>query len=130
MARKPRPACKAILLCIDAFIEHDGTTTIKGVFDFLRAPSIPFAEPPFFIYARLVNGTGKYAVSVEIHNLMDGTVLGETRAYEHDFPDMHTACETVFHVSKITFPRSGAYEFVIFADGAEVKRHKFEVKII
>jgi hypothetical protein len=127
MARKP-PACKAILLCVDAFKEHDGTTTIKGVFDFLRAPSIPFAEPPFFVYARLANGIGKYAVSAEIRDLMNDTVLGEIRAYEHDFTDRDTARETVFRVSKLTFPRLGAYEFVIFADGTELKRHKFEVK--
>jgi hypothetical protein len=128
MARKPPPVCKAILLCVDAFKEHDGTTTIKGVFDFLRALSIPFTESPFFVYTRLVNGIGTYAVSAEIRDRMNGTVLGETRAYERDFPDRHTACETVFHVSTITFPRWGAYEFVIFADGAEIKRHKFEVK--
>ena len=63
--RKERPQLSALMLC-DALVRdpNSGKANLFGVFDKFVIPAVPAVTTPFWVYARLKGGSGKFTVGV------------------------------------------------------------------
>src|SRR5713101_2419337 len=87
-ARKPPPNCKAILLCDQTIIEAvTGKVSIIGIFDNWNLPQFPHPTRPFMCFVQLTDGIGKYAVSVDIHDLGADQIIAQAALADVEFPE-------------------------------------------
>jgi hypothetical protein len=128
---KPPPRCKAILLC-DLVIVDVATrkTSLIGIFDRFTAPQFPTAVGPFYAYVQMVEGIGRYEIVVEAHDLSDGRVIGRLPPMPLDFPNRMSKANLIIPAPPLPLPHPGFYDFVVFADGQEIDRQKFEAALL
>jgi hypothetical protein len=91
-----------------------------------RSPN--FQEPPArsWPYVQLVDGIGKYTLSVEVHDLREGTVIARMPPVEIEFAERITKAVLMFAAPPLRLPHEGSYDFVVLADDQEIDRQKFE----
>lgn len=126
MPNPPEPVCKAILLCQQTIVE-EGTKLVSliGVFDGFKVAeggTTGAAE----IFCRLTEAQGHYRISVEIHELSNGTAIGGTNGIEIDISDRLATSNVIIPVPPLPLP-PGEYDIVIFANGVEIDRQKIVV---
>jgi hypothetical protein len=126
------PVCKVILLCQKVKRNRSTKQTdligiVEGGFAF---DELPGEVGPFWGYVRLVQGVGKFAIRVEIQDLLTGESLTDlpTRELEFSEPDTFGVVSVPFR--RVRFTHEGAYDFVVFADTDEIARLKFRVQIV
>jgi hypothetical protein len=128
---KPPPVCKAILLfdqvIIDAISER---ISLIGIFDVLGFSSFPHETQPFAAYVELVDGIGKYALTIEVNDLQAGTILARQPAIELEFPERVNKAVLLINCARLHLPQEGAYDFVVFADNQEIDRQKFVARTV
>ena len=130
-AVKVLPRCAALLLC-DAVTRDDAThkTNILGVFDTFRLESVPGSTARCMIFLRLVDITGRFAITAEVHDNERGLVLFRSPgAGECGNPDEATSAELWLPVVPLEFDRAGAYDLVVFADATEIGRVEFRIVV-
>jgi hypothetical protein len=125
---RPQPKCKALLLCARAVTDPGtGTTDLSGVFDTVFTRRLPRATPPFTAFANLTDGHGDYRLAVEVYDLADGALVGRADGPLVSFPDRFSRQNHFIRLPPLTLPHAGRYDFVLLADGQEVKRQTFRV---
>lgn len=126
--RKPPPVCKAILLCDtvirDAFT---GKVSLIGLFDGFGMREMPGFTNPVIAFLQLVEGIGKYSLTVEIHDLGRDRVIARAEAATVEFPDRLSRRQVIIPVPPLPMEHEGVYDFVVMADEKEVDRQQFKV---
>jgi hypothetical protein len=124
---KPPPICKAILLCDQAIVEAvTGKISVIGVFDNWNVPQFPHPTRPFMAFLQMQDGIGKYAVTVEVHDLEADQVIAQARIAEVIFPERTTKVNLMIPVPPLLLQHVGRYDFVVLADGQEIDRQQFQ----
>lgn len=125
--KKPPPKCKAILLCDQTIVEAvTGKVSIIGIFDSWNFPQFPHPTRPFMAFLQLTDGIGKYAVSVEVHDLHADQIIAQARMAEMMFPERKTKVNLMIPVPPLLLQHTGSYDFVVLADGQEIDRQQFQ----
>ena len=127
--KKVPPKCAALLLC-DAVTRDDVSrkTNINGVFDTFCLESVPGSTARCTIFLRLVDMTGRFAITAEVHDKERGLVLFRSPgAGECGNPDERTSAELWLPMAPLVFDRAGAYDLVMFADEEEIARIEFQI---
>ena len=124
----PTPVPIAFLLCERVIIE-EGTRkkTIIGVWNNINAPTLPFTQRPVCLYARLIDGEGRYAlkmvlIQVETQEKMltiEGEITAESR---------HNPIDFASPIFGLTIPAAGEYEFSLWMNDRYIHRVRFYVK--
>lgn len=124
---KPPPKCKAILLCDHTIVEAvTGKISIIGIFDNWFLPQFPRPIRPFTCFLQMTDGVGKYAVSVEVHDLQADQILAQARITEVAFPERVSKVNLMIPVPPLVLRHAGNYDFVVLADGQEIDRQQFQ----
>jgi hypothetical protein len=124
--KKPPPKCKAILLCNHTIIEAvTGKVSIIGIFDNFGMPTFPGLTSAFTVYLQLTDGIGKYSISVELHDLVEDTIVGRAAIAEIEFQDRSQKANLMIPVPPLPLTHAGVYDFVVLADGQEIDRQQF-----
>lgn len=125
--RKPPPKCKAILLCDHTIVEAvTGKVSIIGIFDSWNFSQFPHPTHPFMAFLQLTDGIGKYAVSVDVHDLQADLVIAQARVAEMIFPERKSKVNLMIPVPPLLLQHAGSYDFVVLADGQEIDRQQFQ----
>lgn len=128
---KPPPKCKAILLCDQVIIDAvTRKTSLINIFDKLLVSSFPGTTKSFMVYMQFVDGIGSYGLSVEIHDLRENTILARLQETRIEFQERVNKFVVIFSVPQLPLPHGGTYDFVVFADGQEIDRQKFEATVV
>ena len=126
--RIPPPKCKAILLCDQTILEAGtGKVSIIGIHDNWFATQFPCLTRPFMAFLQLTDGVGKYAISVEVHDLHTDQIIAQARIAEVVFPERVTKINLMIPVPPLPLQHAGSYDFVVLADGQEIDRQQFQV---
>jgi hypothetical protein len=124
--RRPPPVCKAILLCDQVIVDaRTNKVSVIGIFTFFGLPQFPGQTFPVTAFLQLTNGIGKYALTVEIHDLSTGRVIARAELAEVEFEDRATKSNVVFSVPALPLQHPGIYDFVVLADDQEIDRQQF-----
>lgn len=123
----PEPVCKAILLCEKTIVEAgSGSVSLIGVFDsFIIGDSGLTGRAEAF--CQITDAEGRYDFGVQIQDLQHGTVIGEVQGYIIEIPDRLMRANVIIPVPQMPIANSGAYDFVILANGSEIDRQQFRV---
>lgn len=141
---KPLPKCKAILLCEKVIIDSlSGQVSIISQIErfFLQpmpmmAPGqrpgqgvlVPgFLIPGFVVFLRLVDGIGRYDLVIEMHDLHTATVIGRGGGPGVEFGARLNSMCIGIPVPPTPTRHAGAYDIVVFANGEELERYRFEI---
>lgn len=125
--KKPPPKCKAILLCDQTIVEAvTGKISIIGIFDSWNFPQFPHPTRPFMAFLQLTDGIGKYAVSVDVHDLEADQIIAQARIAEVVFPQRRIKVNLMIPVPPLPLQHAGSYDFVVLADGQEIDRQQFQ----
>jgi hypothetical protein len=125
--RRPPPKCKAILLCDQTIVEAvTGKTSVIGIFDSWTFAQFPSLTRPFMCFLQLTDGIGKYAMSVEVHDLQADKIIAQARIPEIAFPDRSQKVNLMIPVPPLPLGHAGSYDFVVLADGQEIDRQQFQ----
>jgi hypothetical protein len=125
--RIPPPKCKAILLCDQTIVEAvTGKVSIIGIFDNWNIPQFPTLIRPFMAFLQLTDGVGKYAVSVDVHDLQADQIIAQARVAEAVFPERRVKVNLMISVPPLPLSHAGSYDFVVLADGQEIDRQQFQ----
>jgi hypothetical protein len=127
--KKPPPKCKAILLCDQVIVDAlTGKLSIIGIFEQFNVASYPVTTAPCTAFLQMTDGIGDYAITLEIHDLTTGTILGRAQGPTIVFPNRHAKVNFFIPIPPMRLPHAGAHDFVVFADGAEIDRQQFNVR--
>ena len=121
------PLARGLFLC-DVLIQDAQTNKVSlvNLFDRVRATEFPAQAKPFVVYALLTNGSGDVDLAVEVESL-DGLQVVYTRTMRARFPDRLAALHVRFNVIGCIFPRSGAYQVTLYANGDPVAQTRLDV---
>jgi hypothetical protein len=118
----PIPTLLAFIVC-DTVIQDAATQkrTLVGVFDRVNSPIAPVMLNSVGLYAKLVEGSGQYAIKVRLVNLKDESLIMEIRAdAEWNVPD--DPMELGFNFAGIPLGDFGTYEFQLYANDVYLGR--------
>jgi hypothetical protein len=126
---KPPPKCKALLIC-DHCREDPLSARISlvNLVESFRAGNFPSHSPLFTVFAQLVDGIGSYAVSLEVHDLLDGDVAARTHIGDVTFPERPAKMDVIIPDVSVLIPHAGRFDLVLFANGQELDRQFFDVE--
>ncbi|HUY35172.1 MAG TPA: hypothetical protein VMV69_20675 [Pirellulales bacterium] len=127
--RKPPPKCKALLICDHC--REDPRTARVSVIDILesfRVNDFPTRSPPFTVFSQLVDGIGVYAVSLEIHDLLDGEVVAMADIVELFFSERPARMDFIIPDVSVPLPHFGRYDLVLLANGQEIERQFYDAE--
>jgi hypothetical protein len=127
-AQRPIPRCKAVLLCDRAIVEAGtGKISAIGIFNSFTLAEFPGITLPFSVLLVLVDGINRYRVRIAVHDLARDVIVGEADAPDIIFPQRLQPMCLVIPIAGIEVGHPGAYDLIVFADGAEIDRHQFQV---
>ncbi len=115
------------MLCDNTIVEAvTGKISIIGIFDNWHVAQFPHPIRPFMAFLQLTDGIGKYAVSVDVHDLQADQVIAQARIAEIDFPERISKVNLMIPVPSLLLQHAGRYDFVVLADGQEIDRQQFQ----
>jgi hypothetical protein len=116
MPESPIPTLLAFIVC-DTVIQDAATNkrTLVGVFDRVQSAVAPLAINSLGLYAKLVEGSGKYEIRVRLVNLKDESPVMEIKAGA-DWINPDEPMEMAFNFQGIPVPAFGTYEFQLYAN--------------
>lgn len=125
------PKCKAILLCDKTIIEAaTGKISLIGTFTHFALKEIPGRTRTVEAFCQFTDAEGRYDLVVEIHNLQNGTVIARATGPAIEIPNRLMRANVIIPIPSLSVGNSGAYDFVIFANGSEIDRQQFSVNVI
>jgi hypothetical protein len=121
------PVARALFLCKEVIFE-DRTRNVSLIncFNRLRVPEIPGTVDPFYVYARLINGSGRVALRITVDPLDTMHPIYD-QPMEFTFQDRTTEVDLKFRVVSCQFPRPGRYSVNLYADSDLVAQTEIEV---
>lgn len=103
-----------------------GKRSLIGIFTNIRSQRFPLQHPQLWVYARLIDAEGKYAIRLELVRAETMAIIGEM-TIDVEIPDRLRYHELGFDLHGLVFPAPGQYEFRLYADGAYLGHQAFEV---
>jgi hypothetical protein len=73
----------------------------------------------------LVDGIGRYEITVEIHDLQENQVIARSPAVQVDFPSRLHRVNLMIPLPPLPLQHPGAYDVVVFAGQHEIDRQQF-----
>lgn len=127
---RPLPHCKALLLC-EKVTESQltGKVTLHNLIEEFSSRVFPGRSTPFAIFLQVYDGIGRYPLSVEINDLVDGSIIAESKLDELDFPDRLAKIQVMVPFEFLPLPRPGRYELVVFIGGEPLASQHFDAEI-
>jgi hypothetical protein len=123
----PIPTLLALLVCESVI--HDAETqkkTLVGLFGKLSAFALPVLINSIGLYAKLVEGAGKYAFKIRVVSLADESVLFEI-SQMGDWVQPELPLEFGVNIRGLPINSFGDYEFQLFANDIYLGRTVFSV---
>jgi hypothetical protein len=118
---------KAILLCDHTIIEAvTAKVSVIGIFGQWNFPQFPHMTGAFTAFLQLTDGIGKYAVSVEVHDLQADQIIAQASITEVTFPQRNMTANLMIAVPPLLLQHAGSYDFVVLADRQEIDRQQFQ----
>ena len=119
-----------MLIC-DQIIAELGTgkKSLIGIFEIIGAFQFPAVIPRISVYARLMDGFGKYQFKLRLVKLKDESLIQEI-TLEGDIKDSMHASELVINMMGITLPEAGKYEFQLYSGEIYLHRATMELSQI
>jgi len=123
---KPPPRCKAILLC-ERIIAEATTQKVSLIDVFLEVslPSFPGHSIPMRVFLQLIDGIGRYELTLEIQDLAEQRTIARGAGPRIAFPDRVTPLQLSLPIPGLTLMHPGRYDVIVFADGQEIDRQQF-----
>ena len=123
---KPPPTCKAMLLCDQPIVDaNTGKLSLIGIFEQFIMPQFPGVTSPFTAFMQFTDGIGDYSITIEVHDLRENKVIARTPGGTVKFLERTTKANMIVYAAPLPIPHSGAYDFVVFADGDLVEHQQF-----
>lgn len=123
---KPPPLCKSIILADNAIIEQGtGKVSIYGIFSGFFLPDFPGFTREAAAYLELVDGIGRYEVTVEIHDLQEDKVVAKASGLAVEFSERLQRRGLIIKIPPIRLEHSGKYDVVVLADAREIESQQF-----
>jgi hypothetical protein len=124
---KPPPKCKAILLCDQVIIDAmTGKASLVGLFDRFNLPTFPGTIPPFWAFLQLVDGIGRYSLTIEVDDLRENAIFARLPPVVVEFPERVNRVNLPIRVGGLPLPHPGVYDFIVLADGQLIDRQRLE----
>ena len=123
---RPPPKCKAILLCQQ--ITVDAGTARASVLDILQSldfATLPGQTKPMELYLQLVDGMGRYDITVEIHDLAEERTIGRGKGLNIFMPDPLRTLQLAIPIPSLPITHAGYYDVIVFANRQEIDRQQF-----
>lgn len=124
----PIPTLLAFLVC--ETVIHDAETqkkTLVGIFDRVLSPTAPVQIGALGLYAKLVEGSGKYTFRIRMVNLKD-----ESQVMDMSTPANWTVPEAPLefgvNIRGLPIQAFGTYEFQLYANEVYLGRAVFNVE--
>lgn len=123
------PTCKAILLCDQTILEA-GTNKVSliGIFQNFGLETIPGETKKIEAFCQLTNAEGEYQLRAEIHDLQKDEVLARSEGLPPlTIPNRLLTANIIVPIPPLPIQHEGKFDFVLFANDAEVDRQTFSV---
>ena len=121
------PVARALFLCKEViFEERTRNVSLINCFGRFRLPEFPGVVDPFFVYARLINGSGRVTLRVTIDPL-DTMNPVYAQPIEFTFPDRTTEVDLRLRVVSCRFPRPGRYTANLYVGHDLIAQTEIEV---
>lgn len=113
---RPIPTLLAFIVC-DTVIQDAATNkrTLVGVFDHVNSPHVPFALNNVGLYAKMVEGAGKYSFRIRLVNLKDESPVLEI-GIDGDWSKPDFPMELGVNLAGVPIAEFGTYEFQLYCD--------------
>ena len=121
------PVARALFLCKEVIFE-DRTRNVSLIncFNRLRLSEFPGTADPFYVYARLINGSGRVVFRVTVDPLDTMHPIYDQPS-EFTFPDRNIEVDLKFRVVSCQFPRPGRYSANLYAGSDLIAQTEIEV---
>lgn len=109
------PCVLSVLVCDTVIVHNDGKKTIVGIFDEMRAVTVPALRSVGF-YGRLTDMEGAYKFVIRIVFLGDDgeELIGAVETAELSVSDRVGIVDLAVNLPPVPFPKYGRYEFQLF----------------
>ncbi len=127
---KPLPHCKALLLCekvTESLIT--GKVTLHNLIERFGSRIFPGRSTQFVAFLQVYDGIGRYALSLEVNDLTDGSTIAETRLPDLNFPDRLAKIQVMAPFEFVPLPRPSRYELVVLIDGHPLASQHFDAEV-
>jgi hypothetical protein len=112
-----RPVVIGLLCCEQAIVEErTWNITLVNCFTRLKVSQFPSAPQRLVVFTALTDGLGEGTLSVVVAAL-DTLEAVLTRDKEIQFADPLQEVRVLFRLNQVSFPRPGAYQVTLLADG-------------
>jgi hypothetical protein len=127
---KPPPQCKAILLCEQTIIQAGSEkVSLIGIVRVLHLFAMPGQTAPMDLFLQLVDGFGRYDVTIEVQDLAEDRVIAKGSGPTVFFPDPLVVRQLILPIPALPIGHAGSYDVIVLANGQEVDRQQFTVVV-
>jgi hypothetical protein len=121
------PTAIGLLVCEQVIIEErTHNITLVNCFTLRKIGSFPSEPQRFAVFALLTDGQGDIDLKLVIERLDTGEeIFSQPRSLR--FPDPLEEVRFLFRITTCSFPVARRYDVVLFAEGHELARHRFNV---
>jgi len=127
MPEKPRPQCRAIVLCDVIYRDEISKKLILvGTFHVIHTFRLPCVHPSMALYLALNEGNGTYGFRVVIMHVGTQQKVFEA-AHDLSFSNPREVIEVNAPVFGITFANDGEYEVQVWTDDELIGQLGFHV---
>jgi len=125
------PKIDYMLFCDSVSTAPDGKKTAYGIFDRINAKKFPATHPSFSTILSLVEGQGKFKISIRIFDPKDIVAFKANDAVEIEFTEKLKRAEIVLQFQGFNLKEPGKYYMQILANGEQVENgiKNFEVRL-
>jgi hypothetical protein len=106
-----------------------GKSSLIGIVADFYLAQVPGRTQPVTAYLQLTQGVGRYALTVEVHDLQADRVIARAQNADVMFDDRLEKHDIVIPVPSLPMEHAGLYDFVVLANGEEVDRQQFRVVV-
>lgn len=107
-----------MLLCDRAIIDSaTGQVSLIDIRGEFVISVMPFAAPALYVYARLTDAIGSYAITVDLVRRDDFTEIAAGRAWILEFADPLEELEVIGRIEDAVLTQTGYYDVRLWANG-------------
>jgi hypothetical protein len=125
--KPPVPVCKALLVC-RRIVEKQGEISLIDITRSHQHHYFP-AAVAVGVFGRLTSAHGSYQLQVQLQNEDGEVVWQDGPPKPWPLPDPLMAYDIRFNLC-MSFPKPGAYDVVLLANGEELARDRFYTHLL
>lgn len=130
MSVKPRPHCRAVVLCDVIYRDEVSKKLILvGTFHTIYALQLPCTHPAMSLYLALNEGKGEYGFRIVFEHTETQQKVLETRA-PLAFQDPNELIEVNAPFAGVTFVNAGRYDVQVWTDDDLIGQTSFFVNLM